>query len=127
MKYGIWNISTYEKEYLNDLQQAGFSPLTARVLCSRGLNTPSLAREFLSCSAQLPDPFLLREMDTAVQRILLALERGERIAVYGDYDVDGITATCLLTDFLRTVGADCIYYIPGRLEEGYGLNCTAVE
>ena len=46
MKYGIWNISTYEKEYLNDLQQAGFSPLTARVLCSRGLNTPPLAREF---------------------------------------------------------------------------------
>ena len=127
MKYGIWDISTYEKENLIQLQRAGFSPLTARVLCSRGLSTPESAREFLSCSAKLHDPYLLREMDAAVQRILLALERGERIAVYGDYDVDGITATCLLTDFLRTVGADCIYYIPGRLEEGYGLNKGAVE
>ena len=127
MKYGIWNISTYETEYLQPLLQAGFSPLTARVLCSRGLTTPESARDFLSCVATLPDPFLLREMDAAVQRILQALEQGERIAVYGDYDVDGITATCLLTDFLRTIGADCVYYIPGRLEEGYGLNATAVE
>ncbi len=127
MKYGTWNVSRYESEAVKGLCRAGFSPLTARVLCSRGYDTPNAAREFLRCDLPLCDPFLLREMDRAAARIRLALDRGERIAVYGDYDVDGITATCLLMDFLRRQGADCVSYIPGRLEEGYGLNETAVR
>ena len=69
----------------------------------------------------------MKDMLPAVQRINRALQRREKIAVFGDYDVDGITATCLLTDFLRRRGADCIPYIPGRLEEGYGLNPIAIH
>ena len=126
MKYGTWNTATYTAPQVDALQQAGYSPLTARVLCSRGITTAQDAARFLACDAPLCDPFLLREMDAAAARILQALEQGEKIAIYGDYDVDGITATCLLTDFLRTLGADCCYYIPSRLEEGYGLNRDAI-
>ena len=126
MKYGTWNTATYTAPQVDALQQAGYSPLTARVLCSRGITAAQDAARFLSCDAPLCDPFLLREMDAAAARILQALEQGEKIAIYGDYDVDGITATCLLTDFLRTLGADCCYYIPSRLEEGYGLNRDAI-
>ena len=69
----------------------------------------------------------MTDMDLAAGRVALAIEKGEKIAVFGDYDVDGITATCLLTDFLRRHGADCVSYIPGRLEEGYGLNAIALN
>ena len=69
----------------------------------------------------------MTDMDLAVQRLRQALQRGARIAVFGDYDVDGITSTCLLTDFLRHQGAACLSYIPGRLEEGYGLNPIAIH
>ena len=69
----------------------------------------------------------MQDMETAANRLRLALQRGEHIAVFGDYDVDGVTATCLLTDFLRKNGADCVPYIPGRLEEGYGLNAIALH
>ncbi len=70
----------------------------------------------------LEDPLALKDMAQAAGRVRLALERGETIAVYGDYDVDGITATCLLTDFLRRKGRGSHPHIPDRLEEGYGLN-----
>ncbi len=127
MKYGTWNVASYRSEGVEELCAAGFSPLTARVLCSRGCCTPEKAREMLRCDQPLHDPFALREMDRAVERINKAIERGEKIAVYGDYDVDGITATCLLVDFLRRRGARCVSYIPGRLEEGYGLNEQAIR
>ena len=127
MKYGTWNVSTYRSEAVKNLCAAGFSPLSARVLCSRGYDTPEAAREFLRCDLPLCDPFALREMDRAVARIKKALHRGEKIAVYGDYDVDGITATCLLVSFLRQRGGRCVSYIPGRLEEGYGLNEMAIH
>ena len=68
----------------------------------------------------------MKDMDAAAARVRRALERGEQIAVYGDYDVDGITATCLLTDFLRSEGGEVVPYIPDRMEEGYGLNREAV-
>ena len=127
MKYGTWNVSCYQSEAVKSLCRAGFSPLTARVLSSRGYHTETAAREFLRCDLPLCDPFALREMDRAVARIRKALHQGEKIAVYGDYDVDGITATCLLVDYLRRRGSRCVSYIPGRLEEGYGLNETAVR
>lgn len=122
MKYGIWNTALPDSAAVDALQQAGYSPLTARVLAGRGCGTPQQAQELLCADAPLFDPFLLREMDRAVQTVRQALQLGQRIAVFGDYDVDGITATCLLTDFLRGIGADCVVHIPGRLEEGYGLN-----
>ena len=127
MKYGTWNVSSCGAQDVAALCAAGFSPLTARVLCSRGFSTPDAVRDALRCDYPLCDPFALREMDRAVARIRTALTQGEKIAVYGDYDVDGITATCLLVDFLRRRGARCVSYIPGRLEEGYGLNETAIR
>ena len=127
MKYGIWNCGQPPAQDVNKLVSGGFSPLTAMVLAGRGLRDPAVARESLGCDAPLPDPFLLGDMDRAAERVRRAIQDKERIAVFGDYDVDGITATCLLTDFLRSQGADCLSYIPGRLEEGYGLNPIAIR
>ena len=127
LKYGVWNFQTPNVGAVNALVTGGYAPLTAMVLASRGLTSPAQAQQYLACNEALPNPFLLRDMDLAVGRVRLALARGEKIAVFGDYDVDGITATCLLTHFLRARGADCVSYIPGRLEEGYGLNAIAIR
>ncbi len=106
----------------------GLHPLAARVLASRGLGEPADAEAFLAPRlADLPDPFAMRGMDAAVARIVRALEEGERIALYGDYDVDGVTSTALLAGFLRACGGDVLAYVPHRLTEGYGLNAAAVE
>jgi len=126
MKYGIWNVSQFDKRERDALCRAGYSPLTARVLCSRGYGTPEKAGQFLSASEPMPDPLLMQDMQKAADRLRLALRRGEHIAVFGDYDVDGITATCLLTEFLRSQGGTVSSYIPGRIEEGYGLNEQAI-
>jgi single-stranded-DNA-specific exonuclease len=97
------------------------------VLASRGVENPQQARALLRCDGPLDDPFLMTDMALAAGRVAVAIENREKIAVFGDYDVDGITATCLLYEFLRSCGADCVTYIPGRMEEGYGLNPTAIR
>ena len=127
VKYGIWNVGEPASGAVNALVGCGYAPLTAMVLSARGINTPKQAKEYLSCEAELYDPFLMTDMDLAAGRVGLAMARGEKIAVFGDYDVDGITATCLLTAFLRQHGANVVSYIPGRLEEGYGLNPIAIN
>ena len=127
VKYGIWNVTEPEISSVNRLVGAGFAPLAAMVLASRDIAGPEQAAAYLDCNAPLQDPFLMTDMDLAANRVRLALSRGEKIAVYGDYDVDGITSTCLLTDFLRRRGGNCVSYIPGRLEEGYGLNPIAIH
>ncbi len=127
MKYGIWKVSQLEAGAVNALVGSGYAPLAAMVLASRGIGDDRQARAYLDCNAPLLDPFLMTDMDKAAGRVGLAMSRGEKIAVFGDYDVDGITATCLLTDFLRRHGADVVSYIPGRLEEGYGLNAIAIH
>ena len=127
VKYGIWNVSKPDKQALEALLQGGYPQLAARILASRGIKDPQQAQKLLDCGCALPSPFLLTEMDVAAGRVAVAMEKGEKIAVFGDYDVDGITATCLLTDFLRGCGADVLSYIPGRLEEGYGLNPMALH
>ena len=127
LKYGLWNVQTPDVGAVNALVTGGYAPLTAMVLAARGLASPAQAQRYLACNEPLPSPFEMTDMDLAVGRVRLALSRGEKIAVFGDYDVDGITATCLLTHFLRAQGADCVSYIPGRLEEGYGLNPIAIR
>jgi single-stranded-DNA-specific exonuclease len=127
VKYGIWKVSQLEAGAVNALVGSGYAPLAAMVLASRGIGDDRQARAYLDCNAPLLDPFLMTDMDKAAGRVGLAMSRGEKIAVFGDYDVDGITATCLLTDFLRRHGADVVSYIPGRLEEGYGLNPIAIH
>ena len=127
VKYGIWNVTQPEMGSVNALVSCGYSPLSAMILASRGIHNQAEATNYLSCNTPLLDPFLMTDMDLAAGRVGLAMSRGEKIAVFGDYDVDGITATCLLTDFLRRHGADVVSYIPGRLEEGYGLNPIAID
>lgn len=128
MKTKRWVVAAPEREQVDTLMQDGYAPLTAAVLAARGIGTARAAASYLSSDrAGLYDPFLLTDMDKAVAAIRGAMARGERIVVYGDYDVDGITATCTLVDYLRSKGADCAYYIPNRLREGYGLTRTAME
>ena len=112
---------------VNALVGCGYHPLTAMVLSARGIENERQAHSYLGCDAPLCDPFLMKDMHKATQRVTHAIRTGEKIAVFGDYDVDGITATCLLTHFLRRQGADVVSYIPGRLEEGYGLNPIAIH
>ena len=127
MKYEKWTVAHPDPAALAALEEAGISPLLAAVLSARGVRVPQEARALLEGGeTALEDPLALKDMAQAAGRVRLALERGETIAVYGDYDVDGITATCLLTDFLRRKGGAVIPYIPDRLEEGYGLNREAV-
>ena len=127
LKYGIWNVTRPEGEPVNELMRGGYPPLVSMILASRGIRDSRQAHNYLDCNGQLYDPFLMKDMDLAAGRVGLAMAKGEKIAVFGDYDVDGITATCLLTDMLRRNGADCVSYIPGRLEEGYGLNALALH
>ena len=127
VKYGVWNVGEGAQSAVNALAEGGYAPLAAMVLAARGIQTPAQAEAVLGFDTPLPDPFSLTDMAAAAGRGGLAMTRGEEIAVFGDYDVDGITATCLLTHFLRRHGADCVPYIPGRLEEGYGLNETALR
>ena len=129
MKYEQWNLRHGAGSAARaQLERAGLPALCAAVLCARGLDTPEKAADFLSSSPDLlHDPFLLKDMDRAVARIGHALESGEVIAVYGDYDVDGITSTCLLTEYLRERGGRVVSYIPDRTEEGYGLNPSAIN
>ena len=127
MKYGIWNASQPSAAAVNALVSCGYKPLTAMVLAARGITNGKAAHDYLRCDMPLVDPFRMKDMDLAVGRVALAMANDETIAVFGDYDVDGITSTCLLTDFLRSCGARCISYIPGRLEEGYGLNPMAIH
>jgi single-stranded-DNA-specific exonuclease len=127
LKYGIWNVSEPGAEAVNALVRSGYAPLSAMVLAGRGICDPRQADRYLDSCAPLHDPFLMTDMDLAAGRVGLAMTRGEKIAVFGDYDVDGITATCLLTDFIRRHGGNCVPYIPGRMEEGYGLNPIAIR
>lgn len=102
--------------------------LTARVLLLRGIEDPEQGADFLAARlAALPDPDLLPDMQPACQRLVAALEGNERIAVHGDYDVDGITGCTLLVETLRQLGADVEYHIPLRLRDGYGLSAEALQ
>jgi single-stranded-DNA-specific exonuclease len=108
--------------------ELGVSDVTARLLCIRGLDDPALARQFLAPSLDdLHDPFGLADMGLAVDRILGAIERHERIAIHGDYDVDGVTSTVILRRALELLGADVTHFIPERLRDGYGLQPAALD
>ena len=106
----------------------GIDPVIAHLLVLRGISTPEEAARFLHPSLEhLHDPFLLTDLPRAVDRLLQAVDRGERIAVHGDYDVDGVTSTVMLRRLLELIGADVVHFIPDRIKDGYGLEPTAVE
>ena len=123
-----WKIRYDIPEFSAELERAGYNPLLSLVMANSGFTSLKEAQDFLSTGTELiHDPMLMSGMCEAVERINLAIERHEKIAVYGDYDVDGITSTCLLSDYLNYRGLDCISYIPNRNDEGYGLNCSALD
>lgn len=109
-------------------QQLQLSPLLAQCLLNRGLSEPDLIRRFLDPRlSQLADPFLLPGMDAAVTRLFQARDRSEPLVIFGDYDVDGISATALLAELLTPLGWTVHCYLPHRREEGYGLSRAGVE
>ncbi len=128
MNYRAWQTQRPGEEAAKALAEAIGAPvLLARVLLARGLDTPQKAMELLAGSPPMSDAFLLRDMDKAAARILRAVDAGEPIVIYGDYDVDGITATALLYEYLRGMGASVRCMLPSREGEGYGLSDKAIE
>ena len=123
-----WNVLKPEPDARWDPRDWGVSPLTIQILQNRGITDPDQAKKFLAPAlSDLPDPFLMKDAKVAALRIAQAIRCREKISLFGDYDVDGITATALLLLFLREAGAQVDFYLPHRLKEGYGLNQTAVE
>ena len=116
-------------EYLHTLKQRGVHYVLAQVLYNRGYTDPQAAEAFLNQSSYSEDdnPFLLKGMVEAVYRLRMAIRREEPVAVYGDFDADGVTSTVLLTDALKKLGATVRPYIPDRVDEGYGLNSEALK
>jgi len=102
-------------------------PLIVQILYNRGITTPEQAAAFLTPDALIGNPFQMRGVNEAVERVRRAIRAGEAIAVYGDFDTDGVTATALLVQVLRSLGAHAKPYIPHRVDEGYGLNCEALQ
>ena len=128
MKFPSWHVAQENSAAAERLADAGYPYLVSGVLASRGVECAEDAAEFLTQETSLTySPFLMRDMDKAVERIAQAVAAGERIAIFGDYDVDGITATCIMVDYLKSRGADVLHYIPRRIEDGYGLSRDAIE
>ena len=124
-----WRILSPDSEQVSALANSlSCHPATAAVLINRGIHSPDHARAFLEPSlADVRSPFLMKDIDLAVERIILAVRRSEKVLIFGDYDVDGITATALLHEFLEYLDADVGCYIPDRLTEGYGLTWHHIE
>ncbi len=124
-----WHVKETNKLLRDKIQrECNLRPLTASLLANRGLSEKEEVRSFLDVNTMpLYDPFLLKDMDKAVARINKAIELKERVCIYGDYDVDGVTSTVLLYFYLRSRGLECEYFIPERISEGYGLSRPVIE
>ena len=123
-----WEIYNVNKKQVNEISlKYGVSELLATVLCNRNIDEEDLSIFLNPTRHDFFDPFLMPDMEIAVERILKAIELKEKVIIYGDYDVDGITSTTVLKKFLKEHGLDVGYYIPNRLDEGYGLNKDAIS
>lgn len=127
-----WKINDARKLYsdrISDIaSKLNISYLTATLMYNRSMTTPALAEAFLQRKSEcFHDPFKLTDMDAAVNRLIAAIKGNERIVIFGDYDVDGVTAVSSLYLYLSSKGADVEYYIPNRIGEGYGLNTAAID
>ena len=128
MKFSKWHIAPAEEADIRRLGEAGYPQLVSQVLAARGISTAEEAAAFLERGRDLTcSPFLMKDMDRAVECISRAISQGRRMAVFGDYDVDGITATVILVDYLKSRGVDVLHYIPRRIEDGYGLGQDAIR
>src|SRR2546421_12764034 len=129
MSSGPWKIrGTAERDEVEALaRELALSPVTAGVLVRRGYGAPASARRFLAAELPEHDPFLLGDMRGACDAIRAAVAGGRRICVHGDYDADGICATALAVLVLRELGADVIWHLPSRFDEGYGISSATLE
>ena len=122
-----WVVSRCDKDVAADIaENCGVDPLAAFILCSRGMTDDFEIDSFLY-DTDLTDPFMLPDMEKAVERVTYALENGEKITVFGDYDADGVTSTAVVYMYLSSRGANVDCYIPDRAEEGYGMNKDAIS
>lgn len=123
-----WQIAGFNKMLAKELAvECDIDPIVALIASARGYTDPASLEEFLSDEPCFDDPRNLVDIEKAADIINSYIEDGSRIAVYGDYDCDGITSTVLMFSYLKSRGADCVYYIPDRFDEGYGMNTGAVE
>ncbi|MDR1329068.1 MAG: single-stranded-DNA-specific exonuclease RecJ [Oscillospiraceae bacterium] len=128
MRFEEWSVKGFDRNAAVGLCKRGINPLAAVFMCSRGMTGYDDAASFITDRpSDIHDPMLLDGISAAAERIERALAGGEKIVVYGDYDVDGMTASALMKSYLRSRGAECDVYIPGRADEGYGLNRPALE
>ena len=124
-----WNILNADEQKVNQLQQElKIHPLLCKLLVQRGIETYDQAHQFFRPSlSQLHDPFLMNDMDKAINRIQQAIVNNENIVVYGDYDVDGTTSVALVYGFFIKIYPNIKYYIPDRYTEGYGISLTGID
>lgn len=124
----LWRIHAHESVRIESLgRSAGVPAVVAQLLLCRGIDDPQAVRDFLDPRlTQLRDPFELPDMELAATHIMQAVANKQKITIYGDYDVDGMTGTSILWQCLKLLGADVNYYVPNRIEEGYGLNDEAL-
>ncbi len=124
-----WLLKEFDKNRVVEISKKfHISPLTSIILYNRGITEDNEISEFLSCDLKnLHDPYLLKDMDKAVERIMSAKENGEKLTIYGDYDVDGITSIAILYKHLTEMGFEVDYYVPDRIQEGYGVNREALD
>ena len=124
-----WQIYETDDEKIEELKEKyKLNDLLATILVNRGIDNEEKIRQFLEPTRQdFYNPYLMKDMEIAVERIVKAIENQEKVIIYGDYDVDGITSTTVLKKFLKDLGLEVSYYIPNRLNEGYGLNNKAIE
>lgn len=123
-----WTVSVYDKALAKELAtECDVDPIVALIASARGYTEPMELEQFISDEPYFSDPQETADIIRAADIVNAVIENGEKIAVYGDYDCDGVTSTALLYSYLKTRGADCIYYIPDRFSEGYGMNCDAVR
>lgn len=128
MNYKQWIVAQSDKELAATIaEDYNLDPLEALLLVSRGITSQQQIEDFYSESAELSNPFDILDMDKAAQRVAAAIDNFERIAVYGDYDADGVTATAVLYSYLQMKGADVVYRIPDRESDGYGLHDGVVD
>jgi single-stranded-DNA-specific exonuclease len=125
----LWKLSEGDQDIQSMfVRELGITPILSRILMSRQIFTPEHAQRYLSPSLNdLHNPFLMKDMQKGVQRLIKAIHANEKVGIYGDYDVDGITSVVILVKFLKDMGHHVLYYIPDRIQEGYGLNKNAID
>lgn len=124
----VWNVNKYDDEQIDKItKKFGCSEIMAKLLISRNIEFDNIDNFLNGKEEDIKDPYLIKDMDKFVKRVLKAIENKEKICIYGDYDVDGITSITIMYKFLTEIGADVIYYLPDRLIEGYGVNNQALD